>query len=181
MLVALIIAGQVNAQKITVDLDKEADFTNYKTLTFLGWQENSDRLMNDLDKDRMRKAFISEFNSRGFTKSDDGNADIAITLYLVLERRTSTTAYTNYYGGGGYGRYHRGGWGWGNGYASTSYSESDYIKGTLVMDVYDNSTNKLIWQAAASGTVKENPKKREKSIPKTVSKIMKKFPVQPVK
>ena len=69
-------------------------------------------------------------------------------------------------------------WGWGNGHANTTYSENDYIKGTLVIDVYDNSTNQLIWQGVASGTVKENPKKREKSIPKTVGKLMKKFPIQ---
>ena len=180
MIVAIIIASQVNAQKVKVDLDKEADFSNYKSITFLGWQKDSDKLMNDLDKERMRNAFASEFKSRGMEKAGD-EADLAITLYLVLEQKTSTTAYTNYYGGGGYGRYGRGGWGWGNGYGTTTYSESDYIKGTLVMDVYDNSTNQLIWQAVASGTVKENPKKRDKGIPKMAAKLMKKFPIQPVK
>jgi Domain of unknown function (DUF4136) len=179
-ILSLIIAGPVNAQKVTVDLDKEANFTKYKSLTFLGWQKDSDKLMNDLDKTRMRDAFVSEFKNRGMEKGGE-DADLAITLYLVLEQKTSTTAYTNYYGGGGYGRYHRGGWGWGNGYANTTYSESDYIKGTLVMDVYDNSTNQLIWQAVASGTVKETPKKREKSIPRTVHKLMKKFPIIPLK
>ena len=178
IIVALFIAAQVNAQKVTVDSDKNADFSNYKTLTFLGWQEDSDKLLNDIDKERMRNAFVSEFKSRGMEKGGE-DADIAITLYLVLEQKTSTTAYTNYYGGaGGYGRYGRGSWGWGNGYSNTTYSESDYIKGTLVMDVYDNSTNQLIWQGVASGTVKEKPKKREKSIPKTVNKLMKKFPIQ---
>jgi hypothetical protein len=182
-IVVLIITVQANAQKVTIDFDKEADFTKYqsKTITFLGWQENSGDLLNDIDKERMRTAFASEFKSREMEKGGD-DADIAITLYLVLEQKTSTTAYTNYYGGGGgYGRYGRGSWGWGNGHASTTYSESDYIKGTLVMDVYDNSTNQLIWQAAASGTVKENPKKREKGIPKLAAKMLKKFPVEPTK
>jgi hypothetical protein len=109
------------------------------------------------------------------------DADLAITLYLVLEQKTSTTAYTNYYGGRGYGRYSRGSWGWVNGYANTTYSESDYIKGTLVIDVYDNSTNQLIWQAVASGTVKENPKKRDKGIPKLAAKMLKKIHVKPPK
>ncbi len=178
IILAMVTAGQVSAQKVTVDLDKDTDFTKYKSITFLGWQKDSDKLMNDLDKERMRNAFTAEFKSRGMEKGGD-DADIAITLYLVLEQKTSTTAYTNYYGGGGYGRYGRGSWGWGNGYGTTTYSESDYIKGTLVMDVYDNSTNQLIWQAVASGTVKENPKKRDKSIPKTVGKLMKKFPIEP--
>lgn len=180
ILLALSFSYQINAQKITTDFDKKADFSKYKSLSFLGWQNGSEKLLNDLDKERMRNAFVAEFKARGMEKGGE-DADIAITLFLVLEQKTSTTAYTNYYGGGGYGRYGRGGWGWGNGYANTTYSESDYIKGTLVMDVYDNSSNQLIWQGVASGTVKENPKKRDKSIPKTVGKLMKKFPIQPVK
>ncbi len=171
---------QSNAQKITTDFDKNADFAKYKSITFLGWQQDSDKLINDLDKTRMRDAFVNEFKARAMVKGGE-DADLAITLYLVLEQKTSTTAYTNYYGGSGYGRYGRGGWGWGNGYANTTYSENDYIKGTLVMDVYDNATNQLIWQGVASGTVKENPKKRDKSIPKTVNKLMKQFPIQPTK
>jgi len=181
MIVVLTLAGQVNAQKVTFDSDKNAVFTNFKTITFLGWQEGSEKLLNDLDKERMRGAFVNEFKARNMEKGGE-DADIAITLFLVQEQKTSTTAYTNYYGGaGGYGGYGRGGWGWGNGYSNTTYSESDYVQGTLVMDVYDNSTKKLIWQAVASKTVNENPKKREKSIPKAVAKIMKKFPIQPPK
>lgn len=177
---ALFLTITINAQKVTVDLDKSIDFSNYKTIHFLGWQKDSDQLLNDFDKERMRDAFVNEFQIRGFIRAEKDNADIEITLYLVLEQKTSTSAYTNYYGGH-YSGYRRGAWGWGNGYASTSYTQSDYIKGTLVMDVYDAKTKKLIWQAAASGTVKENPKKREKSIPKTINKIMKKFPIEPLK
>lgn len=180
ILITFLFSVQINAQKVTIDFDKEADFSQFKTFTFLGWQKDSDQLLNDLDKERMRKAFANEFNSREMKKTGD-DSDLAIALYLVLEHKTSTTAYTNYYGGGGYGRYRRGGWGWGSGYANTTYSEDDYIKGTLVMDVYDNKTNQLIWQGVVSGTVKENPKKREKSIPKSVKKLMKKFPIEPIK
>jgi len=173
---------QVHAQKVHTDRDKDADFTKYKTFTFLGWQNDSDKLLNDLDKDRMLKAFGNELDSRQLKKADDNDADMAISLFLVVEQKTSTTAYTNYYGGGGaYGGYRRGAWGWGGGSSNTTYTENDYIKGTLVMDVYDNETKNLIWQAVASGTVKENPKNRDKSIPKTVKKLMKKFPIVPVK
>jgi hypothetical protein len=97
----------------------------------------------------------------------------------VVDQKTSTTAYTNYYGGAGYG-YRRGGWGWGSGHTTTTYSESDYLQGTLIMDVFDNESKELIWQGVATGTVKEKPEKREKSIPKTVGKLMKKFPIEPL-
>jgi hypothetical protein len=49
------------------------------------------------------------------------------------------------------------------------------------MDVFDSETKELIWQGVATGTVNEKPEKREKSIPKMVKKLMKKFPISPAK
>ena len=51
------------------------------------------------------------------------------------------------------------------------------MKGTMVMDVFDEKSGDQIWQGVAAGTVPEKPEKREKSIPKTVAALMKKFPV----
>ena len=67
-----------------------------------------------------------------------------------------------------------GGWG---GSSTTSYSENDYLKGTLVMDAFDEESGEQIWQGVAKATVQEKPEKREKSIPKTIAALMKKFPV----
>lgn len=170
-----------NAQKITTDYDKTVDFSNYKTFKFLGWQKDSDKILNDIDKERMRKAFKNECDARELTLSES-DADMAVSLFLVVQQKTSTTAYSDYYGlGGGYGRYSRAGWGWGGGYSTTTYTQDDYLQGTLVMDVFDEATGKLIWQGVATGTVTENPQKREKTIPKGIKKLMKKFPIEPVK
>ena len=99
-----------------------------------------------------------------------------ITLFIVVDQKTSVTAYTNYYGGG-YGGYHRYGGGWGGGYANTTYSENDYLEGTLVMDVFDGESKKQIWQGVARKTVTENPQKRSENIPKAIGLLMNKFPV----
>ncbi len=168
-----------NAQKVTIDIDEATDFSKYSSYQFLGWQDESDKIMTDFDKKRMRDAFQEELDARNL-KGVDSNADMAISLYIVVNQKTSTTAYTNYHGGTGYG-YRRGGRGWGNGYSTTSYSENDYLEGTLVMDVFDAESKELIWQGVATGTVKEKPEKREKSIPKSVAKLMKKFPIAKTK
>jgi len=164
--------------KVVTDVDKSVDFSQYKTYNFLGWQEESDKLVSDLDKKRLRDAFISEFESRGM-KPVKENGDLAITLFIVIDQKTTTTAYTNYYGGG-YGGYHRYRGGWGYGHASTTYSESDYVEGTLVLDAFDGETNDQVWQAIAKSTVAENPEKRDTSIPKKVAALMKEFPIQPM-
>jgi len=169
------------AQKVTVDFDKETDFSKIKTFVYLGWQENSDEVLNDLDKKRFIDAFGNEMDKRDLIMVED-NPDMAIALYIVVDQKTSTTAYTNYYGGGAGRGYSRGGggWGWGNGSSTTTYSESDYLEGTLVFSLFDAESKNLIWQGVATKTVSENPKKREKNIPKVATKLMKKFPIMPV-
>lgn len=177
LLLSTIMVG-ANAQKVTTDMDQSYDFSTIKTWMWIGMKEGSAEL-NDLDRKRMGNAFLAEFKDRKMVYQKE-DADVAVSLFLVVSRETSTTAYTNGYGGTGY-RYGRGGRGWSGGHATTTYSESDYLKGTLVVDFYDVKSQELIWQGVASGSVTEKPEKREKSIPKAVSKLMKKFPIEKVK
>ena len=168
------------SQKVTGDYEKSTDFSTYKTYMFVGWQDDSDQVMNDFDRKRLRESIKSEMDARQFEFVESGG-DMAVSLYVVVDEKTSTTAYTNYYGGAGYGRGRRGYGGWGHGSATTSYSENDYLQGTLVLDMYDTASKDLIWQGVATGTITEKPEKREKKIPKAVTKLMKKFPVDKVK
>lgn len=165
---------------IHADYDKAVDFTKYKDFYYLGWAEETTQMLNELDKDRIEEAFGNEFTSRGVEFVGKDEADAAVLLYIVVNQKTSTTAYTNHYGGMGYG-YGYPGWGWGGGMSSTTYSENDYLVGTMVVDIYDVETKKLIWQGVSSGTVSENPKKRAANIPKVARAVMAKYPVKPVK
>ncbi len=163
---------------VTSDVSETADFSQYKTYSFLGWAKDSDKIMNDLDKARIQKAFKNEFTKRGLTyvKSD---GDMAVSLFIVVSQENSTIAYTNYYSS--YANRYRGyGNGWSGGMATTTYREIDYLAGTLVMDVFDEASGDMIWQGVASGTVTEDPVKRKETIPKNVAKLMAKFPVQPI-
>jgi len=177
-LILLFSAGLL-AQKVKVDFDKQVDFSKFKTYTFLGWQDDIDKLMNDFDKKRIRDAFKEQMDMRNLERVEE-DADMILSLYLVIDQKTSITGYTNYYGGAGMG-YRRGGMGWGMGHSTTNYTENDYLEGTMVLDVFDGKSKDQIWQAVGVGTVQEKPEKREKSIPKSINKLMKKFPIKPVK
>ncbi len=177
----LFLTGMLQAQ-VKSDYDKTIDFTKYKTYSFAGWQNDSDKLINDLDKTRILDAFKAEFDARNMTLVED-NADAVVTLFLVIDNKTSTTAYTNYMGGMGMGY----GYGWGMGMgagmgtSTTTYSENDYEVGTLVVDVYDAGTKKLAWQGVLQKTINEKASKRDKTIPKNAAKIMKQYPVPAAK
>ena len=180
-LLILGVSASCSNVKFSSDKDGSVDFTQFKTLSYYGWQDNSDKILNSIDKERIEVAFGDEFRKRGLSLVErDG--DIVVSLYIVVDQKTGTTAYTNHYGAGGPGGYYGGygygaGWGWGMGYSTTSYNEYDYYVGTLICDVFNSKTKKLIWQGVVSGEIDDNPKNRERNIPRMVKELMKRYPV----
>lgn len=168
-------AGACSTIKVSADFDNSIDFAKYKTYFYLGWSKNSSELLNDLDKKRIESAFNNAFQTRGMTYVKTGG-DIEVSLYLVTDKKTAMTAYTDYYGGyGGYSFGHS--WGWGRGFATTTYHQYDYTVGTLVCDVIDHENKNLMWQGVGSGTVSEASAGRKEKIAAAVNKIMALYPV----
>ncbi|MDO6760989.1 DUF4136 domain-containing protein [Tamlana sp. 2_MG-2023] len=184
LLMTLLFVCTSSFAQVKSDYDKSTDFSKYKSYTFAGWEKNSDQLVNDFDKKRVLEALKKEFSARGMSHVES-EADAVITLYLVVNNKTSTTAYTDFNGGMGYGYGMRRAWGWGMGpgmvSATTTYDEDDYKEGTLVVDLYDAAGKSLVWQGVMTKVINEHSEKRDKTIPKNIKKLMKKFPVKPMK
>ena len=185
-LIAIAIFFSANAiAQVTHEKDNSVDFSKYKTYSFMGWQKGSDSLLNGIDKQTLLDALKSEMQNRGLNLVES-NGDMMISLFLTIKDKQSVTAYTDYTGGMGYGM-GAGAWGYGYGVgmgmgtATTSYNTYDYQEGSLVMDAYDESSKKMIWQGAYKGDLKSNSNKRNKTIPKNIGKLMKGFPIEPVK
>ena len=100
---------------------------------------------------------------------------------MVVDNKQSVTAYTTYTGGFGYGLGRPFGVGAVGVGANTTFNEYDYQEGTLILDCYDEKSKKLMWQGVYKGVVADKPQKREKTIPKHVKAMMKKYPIQPMK
>ena len=184
-MIAILVISGCSSVTVHSDYDKAADFGKYKTLKFLGWAEESNKILNRFDQERIENAFRQEFMKRGFTDVESGG-DIAVSLFLVVDKKTSVTAYTNHMNAGGWG--YGAGWGWYGGYggvgmgtSTTSYSENDYLEGTLVIDVYDTKTKKLVWQSVGQKTIDDNPKNADRNVAYVAEKMMKPFPIEPVK
>lgn len=184
VILAATIMASCGGVKVTTDYDKSVDFTKFKTYSYYGWTEESDQILNRFDKERIENAFGDEFAKRNinFVEKD---GELIVSLFIVVEQKTSKTAYSNHYNMGGLGYhdydYDYGvGWGGGVGMGTTTtrFQESDYEVGTLVCDVFSSETKKLIWQGVGTGTVDANPQTSEKNIPKAVAAIMDKFPVK---
>lgn len=190
VIVILFLAG-CSSIKVTSDYDTTVDFTQFKTFEYYGWAEESNKILNQLEQERIETAFGKELKKRGLSSVEKGaGGDLIITLYVITEQKTSTTANTTTtgMGGYGYGGYYGYGpaYGWGGSSmhnSTTTYSERDYTVGTLVIDVYDAKEKKLIWESVGSGTLQESktPEAKEKNTNVAVSKIMATYPVAPAK
>ena len=159
--------------KTSYDYDRDVDFAALKTYKFA--EEVSQLPLNDLNKDRLLKAVVTQLQAKGFTEAE--NPDVLIDLVLTAQQKQTATATSTGMGGmGGYGR--RGGYGYGGGFSTTQISYNDYTVGTLFVNMIDVSKEQLIWQGRAEKTVSEgaSAEKREKNINNAAAKIFSKYP-----
>ena len=176
---AVIILQSCSSVNITSDWDREANFNDYKTFNILSRDEANAAIINDFDWKRIKDAIIDEMTARGYKHQPD-NGDLDVGIHIILEDKSDMRAYTDYYGGYGYG-----GYGWGYGYgpyggmggATTTVSQYDYTQGTLILDVFDAKQKLLLYQGIAVGTVKEGNTDREKRIHKVIGQVYAPYPV----
>jgi hypothetical protein len=64
---------------------------------------------------------------------------------------------------------------WG-GWATATTTVDTYEVGTLIVDLFDMSTKRVVWRGVATGTIAEKPEKNVKKIDKAVGKMFKHFP-----
>jgi hypothetical protein len=178
--------------KVISDSDPTEDFTKLKKFEFAGWGNESGQSLNRFERERIEAAFANEAELRGLELVNSGGDAIAV-LYVLKNIRTEKVANTTTTGMGGMGMGGMGmgragmmgpGWGWGGHMSNsqTRISEQQYLEGTLILEVYDTKRKNLVWMAAGTNpNVSEDPKKRQRSLPKEVKYIMKGYPVKPLK
>jgi hypothetical protein len=60
--------------------------------------------------------------------------------------------------------------------ANTTFQANNYREGSLLIDVVDAKTNKLIWEGTWNSEFEKKPKNPDEVISKAVNKIMADFP-----
>jgi hypothetical protein len=156
---ALLTAQSAWAQKVTVEFDQAADFSQYKTFAIRGGQLNSRNpaLDSDLVKKRIEADIERGLTDRGLTMVS-GRSDLNVRYTFGAARRMAVERYPA-------------GWrGWG-----TRVVRVPYAQGTLVIDLRDPRTHSLVWRAIAAEE-KSDPTKIEGKLDSMVKKSLKKYP-----
>jgi len=168
--VVLIIGACVSTPNTYSNVDRNADFTQYKTYGFYE-QLATDRANYESTETRILKSSVArEMESRNFIAATV--PDLKINFYIETEdkiRSRQTPTAGGYYGYRGYGA-------WG-GYETRI---DQYTQGTLNIDVVDARTEKLVWEGAIVGKItKEVMENLESVLDQAVTEIYRNFPVPP--
>ena len=168
ILTTLVIPSAAFAQKVNTDFDSTANFAAFKTYS---WTEGTPS-PNPLGEQRIREAVDSRMVRSGFTKVAS-NPDVVISTHLLTKEEKEVVA-TGYGVGYGYGPY----WGAMGGGMSTA-SVNTYIQGTLILDMYDARTKKLVWRGTGTDTASDKADKNTKKVTKALDRMFKTYPPKP--
>ena len=152
----------------------------------------------------VKQSTILALQSKGLRMQDE-NPDLLVHYTSSVGRGTRLdfyNAYPFYYGGGFYrpywgGRWGYGGWGigfgWGGGwggyggwgyggwggygYGPTYAVPENYKEGTIIIDLIDRKTKRIVWRGFGVGELHHNPQKTIEELPKVVEGIFKQLPV----
>ena len=160
--VALVMtAAVVYAQKVSVDSDPGAPFTTYKTYV---WVDGTPA-PNPLNEERLHMGVDARLALKGL-RMNTTSPDVVVVTHVTTKERQELVV-----SGFGYGPW------WGGGY-STANVET-YIDGTLVVDLYDAKTKKMVWRGVATATASDKPTKNISKMNKALDKMFEKYPGGP--
>ncbi|HWY06290.1 MAG TPA: DUF4136 domain-containing protein [Candidatus Acidoferrales bacterium] len=163
--VLFLLAGRSAAQQVKTDYDRGADFAQYKTYS---WEHVKTK--DPLLVDRITNAVNSALAARGWTQVESGGDVSIVAIQMTSNQETLNTFYNGFGGGWGWRRFGGGGFG-----EATTTTET-YKVGTLVVDLFDAKTKKLLWRGSSSDTLSDKSDKNIKNLDKGVEKMFRQFP-----
>jgi hypothetical protein len=191
VLIAMVLSGLsacTSYDYYTAAINK-TNLSNYHTFA---WMPASDRAQMNSEADaKIKDATTMALVSKGL-RLNQRNPDLVVNYTLKVGTGTRTDYYTPYYGGfyPGWGL----GWGWGWGYRSYYYAygapfgyyggltfaeKEHYKEGTLIIDLVDTRTRRIVWRGFGVGEVHHNPQKSVEELPKVVDGVLAQLQLSP--
>lgn len=146
------------AQKVTTDSDPAAPFASYKTYMWTTGTPSP----NPLGEQRLHEGVNAHLMVKGLTETTS-MPDLYVATHVTTREEQELVST-----GFGYG-----GW-WGGGSYSTSVHT--YVKGTVIVDLYDAKTRKMVWRGSGTGTASSKPAKNADKVADALEKMFEKYP-----
>ena len=151
-----------NYVDVRSEYDTSANFRSFQTFNIRPITNVDEYNVNEFAQQHIINAINSELNARGYTQASR-NADLTVESYISTKDKVEISAETSHRGHGDF---------------STRYDTYEYTEGTLIIDIRNAKTNKLVWQGVGMGVIDRSPKNREQRLSKVIAKIFRDFPIE---
>lgn len=168
--IALLVAAvPAAAQQVHIDYDPGYDRSQVETFAWMKTADTSVAGQNGLMHSRIVNA-IEHYLSQAGVREVEADPDVWVTYHTDTEKEWSVDTDTMGYG-------YPGSWRWGGywGPMDTTTTVRSYDRGTLIVDVWDAKTKKMVWRGSVSAVIPEKPAKLEKRIYKSLEKMVNKW------
>ncbi|MEO6850351.1 MAG: DUF4136 domain-containing protein [Mucilaginibacter sp.] len=166
----------------------------YRSFAWMPPEHKGDKGRNSVADVKIKDAAVASLSGKGL-KLQPNNPDLLVTYTAKVGQGAKDVYYSPYYGGGFYpwGGFGFGyGWGWGfrpyyygfgMPYAyyggATTVDKEHYKEGTIIIDLIDTRTKKIVWRGFGVGEVHHNPQKNIDELPKVVEGIIGQLQLNP--
>jgi Domain of unknown function (DUF4136) len=155
--VATLVAGGAYAQSVNTDSDPSAPFSTYKTYA---WTAGTASPIS-LGEQRIHAAVEGQMAAKGFKLATDETPDVYIATHVLTHEEPQVIA-------NGFGPWGLGGYG--------AIDVRTLVQGTLIVDMYDAKTKKMVWRGVATGTASDKASKNTAKIDKALEKMFRRYP-----
>lgn len=167
-------AATAMAAKPQIQWDPDYDFSSIGTFEWAPASEATLETSDPFLHRHIANAIQYQLTSHGIAEVDS-DADVRVTYYATVDRdvRLQSTSV-----GYGFGNYGRGGWGyWGYGIRGPVYTDTRVVeieRGVLMVDIWDASTDELIWRGKVDDiTISSSPERTRRNIEKAIERMAK--------
>jgi hypothetical protein len=179
----------------TAGLNK-TNMSQYRSFAWLPPQAGKKSDMSAIADTKVKSAAIASLSAKGL-RLNDNHPDLLVTYTAMVGQGSKTVMTPTYYGGGGFYPYAGFGWGYGYGWGGwynpyyafggpytyyggyTATGREHYKEGTVIIDLIDSRTHKIVWRGFGVGEAHKNQQKDIDDLPKVVDGIIDQLSLAP--
>jgi hypothetical protein len=155
---ASLLAAGAYADNINTDADPAAPFAQFNTYAWTAGTPSPDAVTER----RIHAAIEAQFSGKVIRlAAPDETPDIYVATHVLTKQQ-------KHFAANGFGPASLG--------SASTIDVKTYASGTLVVDVYDAKTNKMVWRGTALGTGSDRPSKNSEKIDKALTEMFHRYP-----
>jgi Domain of unknown function (DUF4136) len=146
-------------QQVSVNYNHSQSFSQYHTYAWAS--NNANQIQNSILAQVAQQDIDTAMQGKGFTKVEESQKpDLILAANGCMRQQTSYSAWGMRGIGGGMG----------------GITPQQNVEGTLIVDLYNASSQSLVWRGIAQNTLSNNGNKNQQMVGNAVTKMFKQWP-----